>query len=94
MEQIKGDVKKSQHIELSPLPYHYRYSQAREGQSECPYLIAHKQVNGLGRLDPDANVAFSVGWQGVAFAINYLEQQICKSHPAGLPKAPAPPNTA
>lgn len=53
--------------------------------------MAHEPANGLGGLDPDVNVAFSVEWQDVAFAINDLEQHICKLHPAGLPSAPVPP---
>ena len=50
------------------------------------YLIAHEDAHGLGWLDPDANVAFSVDRQDVALLINDLEQEACESRPAGPPQ--------
>ena len=92
LEQIKGEEKKSQDVELSPLPYHYRNCWARERQTGCPHLTACEQANGLGGLDPNANITFSVGQQDSVLAINDLKQQVCESHLAGLPNIPAPTN--
>lgn len=58
----------------------------------CPHLIAHEEAYGPRGLDPDANVAFRVGWQDVALLVNDLEQEeACESHPQGDPNRPAPP---
>ena len=81
---------------MSPVPYTLTQLPTRIlgpvwGQMLCPYLIAHEDTYGPGRLDPDANVSFSVGRQDVALVINDLEQETCESHPAGIPNTPAPP---
>lgn len=63
---------------------------ARKLQAGRPHLIQHEQADGLGGLDPDAKVAFSVGRQDVALVVDDLEQEVCEA-PCRAPSPPAPP---
>lgn len=98
LDRITGDVK-SQDAEVSPLPLCLHSTllgflgPGRE-QMGCPHLVAHEEAYGPRGLDPDANVAFRVGWQDVALLVDDLEQEACESHLRVTPTTPPHPNSA